>query len=86
MIASQDRTKLYVTVGSNSNVGERGMANEERRAEILEVDRASQAQRGVFASGLRNPNGLDLNPPSPARSGPQSTSATSSAATWSRTT
>lgn len=61
VIASQDGTKLYVTVGSNSNVGERGLANEVRRAGILEVDRATGASR-IFASGLRNPNGLDWNP------------------------
>ena len=61
VIASQDGSKLYVTVGSNSNVGERGLENEERRADILEVERATGASR-VFASGLRNPNGLDWNP------------------------
>ena len=57
LIASQDGKHLYVTVGSNSNVGERGMENEERRAAILEIDAATGATR-VFASGLRNPNGL----------------------------
>lgn len=61
LIASQDGSKLYVTVGSNSNVGENGMENERDRAAILEVDRASGGSR-VFASGLRNPNGLAWQP------------------------
>lgn len=61
IIASQDGSKLYATVGSNSNVGENGMANEVNRAAILEVDLATGAKR-VFASGLRNPVGLDWNP------------------------
>ncbi|MGH8185092.1 MAG: PQQ-dependent sugar dehydrogenase, partial [Steroidobacteraceae bacterium] len=63
LLASSDGRRLYVTVGSNSNVAERGMQNEERRAAILEVDIASGATR-VFASGLRNPNGLDWQPDS----------------------
>ena len=57
LIANGDGTKLYVTVGSNSNVGERGMEAEAERAAIWEVDIATGAHR-VFASGLRNPNGL----------------------------
>jgi glucose/arabinose dehydrogenase len=57
IIASRDGKKLYATVGSNSNVAENGMENEERRAAILEFDLASGRSR-VFASGLRNPNGL----------------------------
>ena len=57
LIASADGTKLYVTVGSNSNVAERGMAVETGRAAIWEVDVKSGAHR-IFASGLRNPNGL----------------------------
>ncbi|MFZ1425956.1 MAG: sorbosone dehydrogenase family protein [Geminicoccaceae bacterium] len=61
LIASPDGSKLYVTVGSNSNVGENGMENERDRAAILEVDRASGSSR-VFASGLRNPNGLAWQP------------------------
>ena len=63
--ASPDGTKLYVTVGSNSNVGENGMAAEEDRADVLEVDRATGEKR-VFASGLRNPNGLSWQPQSGA--------------------
>ena len=57
LIASPDGTKLYVTVGSNSNVAERGMPAEAERAAIWEVDIKSGAHR-IFASGLRNPNGL----------------------------
>ncbi|HYH41716.1 MAG TPA: sorbosone dehydrogenase family protein [Burkholderiales bacterium] len=56
-IASRDGSKLYVTVGSNSNVAEKGMDKEEGRAAIWEVDVKSGAHR-IFASGLRNPNGL----------------------------
>ncbi|MBC7670695.1 MAG: sorbosone dehydrogenase family protein [Gemmatimonadaceae bacterium] len=63
VIASPDGSKLYVTVGSNSNVGENGMAAEERRAGILEIDPATGASR-VFASGLRNPNGMAWQPQS----------------------
>ncbi|MDP3636016.1 MAG: sorbosone dehydrogenase family protein [Azonexus sp.] len=57
LIASPDGSKLYVTVGSNSNVAERGMAAEAGRAAIWVVDIKSGTQR-VFASGPRNPNGL----------------------------
>jgi glucose/arabinose dehydrogenase len=65
VIASRDGKKLYVTVGSNSNVAENGLDKEEGRAAIWEVDRASGQQR-IFASGLRNPNGLDWEPSSGA--------------------
>jgi glucose/arabinose dehydrogenase len=65
IIASNDGSKLYVTVGSNSNVGERGMAAEEGRAAIWEVDLESGVHR-VFASGLRNPNGMAWEPQSGA--------------------
>jgi glucose/arabinose dehydrogenase len=57
LIASADGSKLYVTVGSNSNVAERGMEAEFERAAIWEVDTRTGAHR-VYASGLRNPNGL----------------------------
>ena len=57
LIANADGSKLYVTVGSNSNVAERGMAAEAERAAIWEVDTKTGAHR-VFASGLRNPNGM----------------------------
>jgi len=61
IIASKDGSKLYATVGSNSNVGENGMENEINRAAILEVDAGTGATR-LFASGLRNPNGLAWEP------------------------
>lgn len=61
VIANADGTKLYVTVGSNSNVGENGMENEIGRAAIWEVDPATGQSR-IFASGLRNPNGLAWQP------------------------
>lgn len=57
IIASRDGKYLYATVGSNSNVGENGLEQEENRAAILEVDIASGKSR-IFAHGLRNPNGL----------------------------
>lgn len=63
LIASPDGSKLYVTVGSNSNVGERGMEVEGERAAIWEVDPRNGAHR-IFASGLRNPNGLAWEPSS----------------------
>jgi len=61
IIASHDGSRLYVTVGSNSNVGENGMENEANRAAILEVNPATGEWR-PFATGLRNPNGLDWQP------------------------
>ena len=61
LIASKDGSKLYITVGSNSNVGENGLDKEENRAAILEMDRESGKWR-VFASGLRNPNGMGWEP------------------------
>ncbi|WP_159715610.1 PQQ-dependent sugar dehydrogenase [Geminicoccus flavidas] len=63
ILASPDGTRLFATVGSNSNVGENGMENEERRAAILEIELATRTVR-VFASGLRNPNGLAWQPAS----------------------
>src|SRR5579871_357445 len=61
VIASRDGSKLYVSIGSNSNVGENGMAAEEGRADIWEVDPATGKHR-VFASGIRNGNGMDWAP------------------------
>ena len=61
LIASRDGSRLYATVGSNSNVGENGMAAEEGRAAIWEVDPKAGTKR-LFASGLRNPNGLAWEP------------------------
>jgi glucose/arabinose dehydrogenase len=65
LVASPDGSKLYVGVGSNSNITENGMEAEKNRAAILEVDRASGRFR-IFASGLRNPNGLNFEPQSGA--------------------
>ena len=63
VVASKDGSKLYVSVGSNSNVGENGLEAEQGRAAIWEVDRAS-GQHRIFASGLRNPNGMAWEPQS----------------------
>ena len=65
IIASRDGSKLFVTVGSNSNVAENGMEVETGRAAIWEVDLKTKTQR-LFASGLRNPNGLAWEPDSGA--------------------
>ena len=63
VIASEDGKKLYVTVGSNSNVGENGLDKEEGRAAILEIDPSTGKSR-IFASGMRNPNGMGWQPQS----------------------
>ena len=60
---SPDGTMLYASVGSNSNAAENGMEAEKGRAAIWEIDRATGASR-IYASGLRNPNGLTFNPTS----------------------
>ncbi|WP_313176648.1 sorbosone dehydrogenase family protein [Massilia sp.] len=65
ILASRDGSKLYATVGSNSNVGENGLEIEVNRAAILEVDIKTGATR-LFASGLRNPNGMAWEPQSGA--------------------
>jgi glucose/arabinose dehydrogenase len=61
IIASPDGSRLYITVGSNSNVAEKGMENEEGRAAIWEVDPVRGTSR-LFATGLRNPNGMAWEP------------------------
>jgi glucose/arabinose dehydrogenase len=61
LIASPDGSRLYVGSGSNSNVAERGMENEVERACILEIDPKAGTRR-IFASGLRNPVGLEWEP------------------------
>ena len=63
LVASPDGSKLYVGIGSNSNITENGMEAERDRARIWEVDRATGAHRS-YATGLRNPNGLSFNPES----------------------
>ncbi|HEY2022059.1 sorbosone dehydrogenase family protein [Paraburkholderia sp.] len=61
LLASPDGKKLYVGVGSNSNVGENGLDVEYRRADVLEVDTATGASR-IYAAGIRNPTGLQWEP------------------------
>jgi len=61
LVASPDGRFLYVSIGSNSNVGENGLAAEDGRAQIWEVDVRSGKHRS-FATGLRNPNGLAFAP------------------------
>ncbi len=63
IVASADGTKLYASVGSNSNVGENGIDKEEGRAAIWEIDVKTGAGR-VFATGLRNPVGMAIEPDS----------------------
>jgi glucose/arabinose dehydrogenase len=63
LVAAPDGSKLYVGVGSNSNVAEKGLDEEVNRAAILEIDARTGASR-VFAGGLRNPVGMDWNPES----------------------
>lgn len=57
VIASPDGSKLYVTIGSNSNVDDKGIAAEKDRAQIWEVDPKSGAHT-TYAAGIRNPNGM----------------------------
>lgn len=61
IIASEDGELLYATVGSNSNIGENGMENEINRAAILQIN-LNTGDSTLFASGLRNPNGLAWQP------------------------
>lgn len=61
LIANADNTKIYVTVGSGSNVGEHGLDNEVRRANILEINPDGTGEK-IYASGLRNPVGIDWAP------------------------
>ena len=61
LLASPDGSKLYVGVGSNSNITENGLEVEYRRADILEVEVPSGASR-IYASGMRNPTGLQWEP------------------------
>ena len=61
LVVNKDKTKIYISVGSGSNVGEHGMSNEIRRANILEVNPDGSGER-IYASGLRNPVGMDWAP------------------------
>lgn len=61
LIANADGSKIYISVGSASNVAEHGITEETRRANILEVNPDGTGER-IYASGLRNPVGMDWNP------------------------
>jgi len=61
LITNADKSKIYITVGSGSNVGENGMENEIRRANILEVNPDGTGEK-IYAAGLRNPVGVDWAP------------------------
>ncbi len=61
LVASADGTKLYVGVGSNSNITENGLEAEKDRAAVWEIDRATGLKR-LYATGLRNPAGLAIQP------------------------
>ena len=61
LLANADGSKLYVGVGSNSNVGENGLEVEYRRANVLEIDVVTRGSR-IYASGIRNPTGLGWAP------------------------
>ncbi|WP_179344991.1 PQQ-dependent sugar dehydrogenase [Winogradskyella ursingii] len=61
IITNNAKDKIYISVGSASNVGEHGMEEEIRRANILEVDLNGENEK-IYASGLRNPVGMDWNP------------------------
>ena len=61
LIAKADGSKIYISVGSSSNVGEHGMDEEKRRADILEINPDGTGER-IYASGLRNPVGMGWNP------------------------
>ncbi|MEI7037273.1 sorbosone dehydrogenase family protein [Fulvimonas yonginensis] len=65
LLASRDGARLFVTVGSNSNAGENGLAVERDRARILQIDPSTGATR-AYATGLRNPVGMAWQPQSGA--------------------
>lgn len=61
LLVNKERNKIYVSVGSASNVGEYGMDKEKRRAAILEINPDGSGEK-LYAAGLRNPVGMDWNP------------------------
>lgn len=61
LIANKDQSKIYISVGSGSNVGENGMEHEVRRANILEINPDGSGET-IYAAGLRNPVGMSWNP------------------------
>ena len=82
---SPDGTMLYASVGSNSNIVENGIEAEKGRAAIWQVDRETGASR-VFASGLRNPNGLTFHPETRRALGGGQRARRARARTWCPTT
>lgn len=61
LVASQDGKTLYVGIGSSSNIADNGLDAEDNRAVIMEVD-PKTGKYNIYASGLRNPSGLAINP------------------------
>jgi glucose/arabinose dehydrogenase len=61
LLVSPDQSRLYISVGSASNIAEHGLNEETRRANILTV-KLDGSEEKIFASGLRNPVGMDWNP------------------------
>ena len=61
LLASEDGSRLYLAIGSNSNIAENGFEEEQGRAAVWEIDRLTGAHR-IFASGLRNPVGMAWEP------------------------
>jgi len=61
IITNPEGTKIYISVGSGSNVGENGMDKEVRRAAILEINPDGSDEK-IYADGIRNPVGMDWNP------------------------
>lgn len=61
LISNKDQTKIYISVGSGSNVGENGMEYEVRRANVLEINLDGSGEK-IYAAGLRNPVGMSWNP------------------------
>lgn len=61
LLANANGTKIYIAVGSGTNIAEKGMGNEVRRAAILEINPDGSGEK-IYASGLRNPVGIDLQP------------------------
>jgi glucose/arabinose dehydrogenase len=61
IISNAQQNKIYIGVGSGTNIAEKGLANEERRADILEVNPDGSGER-IYASGLRNPVGMGWAP------------------------
>jgi glucose/arabinose dehydrogenase len=61
LLANTNGTKIYIAVGSGTNIGEKGMEHEVRRAAILEINPDGSGEK-IYANGLRNPVGIDLQP------------------------